>query len=66
MYLVPQVDQLFQTVYKPREEVSSLLNFRIRPTTQNVSGTLRTLATSQANLRLYLPILYEIGLKALR
>ena len=66
MYLVPQLDQLIQTVYKPREEVSSLLDFRIRPTMQNKSDTLRTLAISQANLRVYLSILYKIGLKALR
>ena len=66
MYLVPQVDQLFQTVYKPREEGSLLLEFCIRPTLQNVSDTLRTLAISQANLRIYLSIPYKIGLKALR
>ena len=66
MYLVPQIDQLFQTVYKPRKEISSLLDFRIRPTMQNVSDTLRTLAISQANLRIYLSIPYKIGLKALR
>ena len=66
MYLVPQIDQLFQTVYEPRKEISSLLDFRIRPTMQNVSDTLRTLAISQANLRVYLSVLYKIGLKALR
>ena len=66
MCLVPQVDHSFQTVYKPREEVSSLLDFCIRPTMPNVSDILRTLAISQANLRVYLSILYKIGLKALR
>ena len=66
MYLVPQVDQSFQTVYKPREEVSSLLDFRIRPTMPNVNDISRTLALSQAKLRVYLSILYKIGLKALR
>ena len=61
-----RVNQLFQSVYKPREEVSLFLDFRIRPTMQNVSDTLRTFTISQANLRIYFSISYKIGLEALR